>query len=272
VPEKLIKKLDEDENLQIYEFDRFDNNILNYYVECYKANKDPFLYKAHLIPGVDLTELAKKNPYQLTDEQQKQIIKDIYHNAYNKYYDYKLAISEFSIDLHSKGKFVIAYRKLTLDPVKKTLHANSKTQFNSNFYIKDVKHSLSYYTDLSPADFEAIYLKDKSEALELLRANFETGELPNTRPEVVVLGYAQIDISGIYDNIHTEYEHKVMEVPLKAFFQNLSLLDRQNRKEPHIVLYDRNINLDQIQTIYNALKYPITYVQGPPGTGKTQTI
>ena len=116
---------------------------------------------------MDLTELAKKNPYQLTDEQQKQIIKDIYHNDYNKYYDYELAISEFSIDLHSKSKFVIAYRKLTLDPVKKTLHANSKTQFNSNFYIKDVKHSLSYYTDLSPADFEAIYIKDKSEALEL---------------------------------------------------------------------------------------------------------
>ena len=109
VPEKLIKKLDEDESLQIYEFDRYNNNILNYYLECYKANKDPFLYKAHLIPGVDLTELAKKNPYQLTDEHQKQIIKDIYHNDYNKYYDYELVISEFSIDLPSKGKFCLLY-------------------------------------------------------------------------------------------------------------------------------------------------------------------
>lgn len=270
--EKLIKKLDEDESLQVYEFDRYDNNILNYYLECYKANKDPFLYKAHLIQGVDLTELAKENPYQLKDEQQKQIIKDIYHNDYRKYYEYELAISEFSIDLPSKGKFVIAYRKLTLDPVNKTLHVGSKTQFNSNFYIKDVKHSLAYYTDLSPSDFEAIYTKDKHGAEELLLANFKTGELINTRPEVVVLGYAQIDISGIYDNIHAEYEQKEMEVPLKAFFQNLSLLDRQNRKEPHIALYDQNINIDQIQTIYNALKYPITYVQGPPGTGKTQTI
>ena len=26
------------------------------------------------------------------------------------------------------------------------------------------------------------------------------------------------------------------------------------------------------RVLYNALKYPITYVQGPPGTGKTQTI
>ncbi|RAI93850.1 DEAD/DEAH box helicase [Algoriphagus yeomjeoni] len=270
--DKLIKKLDEDESLQAYEFDRYDNNILNYYLECYKANKDPFLHKAHLIQGLDLTELAKENPYPLTDEQQKQIIKDIYHNDYRKYYEYELAISEFSIDLPSKGKFVIAYRKLTLDPVNKTLHIGSKTQFNSNFYIKDVKHSLSYYTDLSPADFEAVYEKDRTEAEELLRSNFKTGELINSRPELVVLGYSQIDISGIYDSIHTEYEQKEMQVPLKAFFQNLSLLDRQNRKEPHIVLYDQNINIDQIQTIYNALKYPITYVQGPPGTGKTQTI
>ncbi|SFT36255.1 AAA domain-containing protein [Algoriphagus locisalis] len=270
--EKLIKRLDEDESLQVYEFERYDNNVLNYYLECYKANNDPFLHKAHLIQGVDLTELEKENPFPLTNQQQKQIIKDIYHSDYQRYYEYELAICELSIDLPSKGKFVIAYKKLTLDPVNKKLHLGSKTQFNSNFYIKDAKYSLAYYTDLSPADFEAIYTNDKHAAEELLKANFRTAELINTRPEIVVLGYAQIDISGIYDTIHAEFEQKEMEVPLKAFFQNLSLLDRQNRKEPHIALYDQNINIDQIQTIYNALKYPITYVQGPPGTGKTQTI
>jgi superfamily I DNA and/or RNA helicase len=63
-----------------------------------------------------------------------------------------------------------------------------------------------------------------------------------------------------------------MQLPLRAFFQNLSSLDRKNRKEPFIVLYDRNVNIDQFRTIYNALKYPVTYVQGPPGTGKTQTL
>lgn len=272
VAENLIKKLDEDEKLQIYEFDRYDNNVLNYLLECYKANKDPFLYRAYLIPGVDLTALVRKSPYRLTDEQQKQIIRDIYHNDYNKFHDYELAISEFSIDLPSKGKFVIAYRKLELDPVNKTLHLGTKTAFNPNFYIKDVKHSLSYYTDMSPNDFEAIYQKDLDAALEVLRTNFHTGELPNTRPEVVVLGYAQIDIAGIYDQIHADYSQKELKVPMKAFFQNLSLLDRKNRREPHLVLYDQNINIDQIQTIYNAMKYPITYVQGPPGTGKTQTI
>lgn len=272
VSDTLIKKIDEDKSLQNYEFDIYDNNILNYYLECYKANNDPFLHKLHLIPNLDLTELINQNPYQLTDEQQKYIIKEIYNNDYNTFYDYELALCEFSIDLESKGKFVVAYRKLTCDPIAKTLQIGSKTHFNSNFYIKDIKYSLAYYTDLSPSDFETLYLKDKSGTIELLKDNFKSGELPNTRPEIAILGYAQIDISNIYDEINSEHAKKEMRIPLKAFFQNLSLLDRKNRKEPHIVLYDNNINIDQLRTIYNSLKFPITYVQGPPGTGKTQTI
>lgn len=271
-PAELVKKLDDDESLQAFEFDQYDNNILNYYLECYKANRDPFLHKYNLINGIDLHQLEKHNPYQLTDEQLKQVIKEIYHNDYNKFYDYELAICEFSIDLTSKVKFVVAYRKLTFDPINRTLHTGGKILFNPNFYINGIRHSLSYYTDMGPADFEALYVKNKSEAIEMLSGNFRTGELPNTRPEVVVLGYAQIDISPIYETIHEAHERKEMDAPLRAFFQNLSLLDRQNRKEPHIILYDRNINIDQIRTIYNALKFPVTYVQGPPGTGKTQTI
>ncbi|GMQ24725.1 hypothetical protein Aoki45_14070 [Algoriphagus sp. oki45] len=272
ISEDFIKKLDENESFQFFEPELSDNNILNYYLACYRANKDPFLFKAHLIQGVDLTELEKENPYPLSEDQLKQIIKDVYHNEYRKYHEYELAICELSIDLPSKGKFVIAYRILTLDPVNRKLQIGTKTRFNPHFYIKEVKHSLAFYTDLSPEDFEEVYHKNRYEAEELLKANFNTGELINTRPEVVVLGYSQIDISGIYEGIQSEFRKKEAMIPLKAFFQNLSSLDRKNRKEPHLVLYDQNINIDQIQTIYNALKYPITYVQGPPGTGKTQTI
>lgn len=269
---ELIKKIDEDSKLQIYDFDRFDNNVLNYYLECYKSNNDPFLHKSHLIPRIDLTVLIDSNPFILTNEQQKHIIKEIYNNDYNTFYNYELAVSEFSITLDSKGKFIVAYRKLTFDPVSKTLRLGSKTTFNSSFYINDIKYSLSYYTDISPADFEELYLKDKSGTIDILRSNFKSGEMPNTRPEIVVLGYAQIDISKIYDDINSEHSKNEMQVPLKTFFQNLSLLDRKNRKEPYIVLYDNNVNIDQLRTIYNSLKFPITYVQGPPGTGKTQVI
>lgn len=272
VPNQLIKKIDEDESLYIYEFDRFNNNILNYYLECNKANNNPFLHKANLIPKIDLKELIKQSPYQLSNDQQKHIIKEIYNSDYSKFCDYKLALSEFSIDIEAKGKFVVAYRELTYDPVKKTIQIGKTTQFNPNFYIKDVNYSLSYYTDFSPSDFEEQYRNNKSELINLLKDNFKSGELTNTLPEVVVLGFSKIDIAPIFDRINAEHDRQEMQIPLKAFFKNSSLLDRKNRKEPHIVLYDNNVNIDQLRTIYNSLKYPVTYVQGPPGTGKTQTI
>lgn len=272
VSERLIKKIEEDESLQKYEFDRFDNNILNYYLECYKANHDPFLHKTHLIPGIDLNELLTKNPFYLSEEQQNYIISYIYNNDYNNFYDYELALCEFSIDIVSRGKFVVAYRKLTFDPVEKSIQISSKTHFNASFYLSDNKYSLIYYTNLNADDFEKGYLSNKDEMIKLLEGNFKSGELFSTMPEIVVLGYAQIDISSIYEEMNSEWNNKEMRLPLKAFFQNLSLLDRKNRKEPHIVLYDKNVNIDQLRTIYNSLKYPITYVQGPPGTGKTQTI
>ncbi|MCB0744434.1 MAG: ATP-binding protein, partial [Ignavibacteriae bacterium] len=272
VSDQFIKKIEEDKSLDAFDFDNYDNGILNYYLECYKANNDPFLHRMHLIPNMDINAFISQNTLSLTDKQQQHILKDIYHNDYNTFHDYELAICEFSIDLASRGKFVVAFRKLTYDPIAKTLEIGNKTHFNSNFYIKDVKYSLSYYTDLSPSDFETLYLKDNIGTIALLKDHFKSGELPNTRPEIVVLGYAQIDISGIYDQIHSEHSKEDLQLPLKAFFQNLSLLDRKNRQEPYIVLYDHHVNIDQLQTVYNSLKYPITYVQGPPGTGKTQTI
>jgi hypothetical protein len=228
VPDRLIKKIEEDESLEKYDFDRFDNNVLNYYLECYKANTDPFLHKKHLIPDLDIHELENQNPYPLTDKQQKHIIKEIYRNDYNTFYGYELAICEFSIDLESKGKFVVAYRKLLFDPVGKTLIIGSTTNFNSNFYINDTKYSLSYYTDLSPIDFESSYREDTNGIIKQLSDNFRSGELANTRPEVVVLGYKQFNISDIYDEINSEHSKNEMQIPLKAFFQNLSLFDRKN--------------------------------------------
>lgn len=272
VPEILVKKIYEDPSLQKYEFDNFDSRRLNYYLECYKANNDPFLHKQHLIPELDLNKLLDQNPFQLTDEQQTRIIKEVYNNAYNKFCHYDLALNEFSIDLESRGKFVVAYRKLSFDPVKKKLYLSENVSFNANFYIQDAKVTLAYYSDMSPSDFEASYLEDKIGTIGRLSNSFKTGELPNSKPEIVVLGYAQIDISRIYEEIDADHSNGNLEVPLKAFFQNMSSLDTKNRTKPNIVLYDDKVNIDQLRTIYNALKYPITYVQGPPGTGKTQTI
>jgi len=272
VPRVLIEKMENDDSLQQYEFDNFDSRRLNYYLECYRANNDPFLHKQHLIPELDLNKLLENNPFQLNDEQQKRIIKELYHNDYNKFHFYELALNEFSIDLESRGKFVVAYRKLTFDPVTKSLFIADKVSFNTNFYIQEAKYSLSYYSDMSPVDFQDFYIQDPIESVNRISGAFHSGEKPNTKPELVVLGYAQIDISMSYAQIDSDHRRGKLEVPLKAFFQNMSSLDTKNRTKPNIVLYDDLVNIDQLRSIYNSLKYPITYVQGPPGTGKTQTI
>ncbi|WP_433991517.1 hypothetical protein U8527_04110 [Kordia algicida OT-1] len=61
VSDELIIKLDEDSSLEKYEFDKFDNNVLNYYLECYKANSDPFLFKKYLIQELEVKELIEEN-------------------------------------------------------------------------------------------------------------------------------------------------------------------------------------------------------------------
>lgn len=272
VPAELLNKIENDESLNSLELNRYNHQLLNYYIECYRANHDPFLHKAHLIPGLDLEVLGAGTDYDLEDAQFNKIIKNIYSNDYNKYYEYELAISEFSIDVHSKGKYIVAFRKLQFDPIARKLHISPRTSFNPHFYLKNEKYTLSYYSEMNSSEFENLYFNKKNELIDLLNQKLNTGEQVNTRPEMVVLGYRQIDISSVYDDIHADINNKQVEIPLNAFFQQMSLLDRQNRKEPQIVLFDKNANIHQINTVYNSLKYPITYVQGPPGTGKTQTI
>jgi superfamily I DNA and/or RNA helicase len=272
VPYSLVNKIQTDESLEVYNFEKFDTTILSYYLECYRAGANPFLHKQHLIPEIDLHQFQENHQYRLSDAQQHQIIKEIYADKYQQNIGYDLAICEFSIDITGKGKYIVAYKKLSFDPIEKTLKISLETYFNPSFYLHNIQYSLSYFSDISPDDFEKMYKSNSLEAIELIKSNFSKGELPNTRPEIVVLGYAQIDISDIYEQINTDFNNNTLELPLKALFQQLSFLDTKNRTKPKLVLYDKNINIDQLRTIYNALKYPITYVQGPPGTGKTQTI
>ena len=79
-------------------------------------------------------------------------------------------------------------------------------------------------------------------------------------------------LKEIFDNIEKEYASNNLQAPLKAFFGCLSKANYRRTKEPSIVIYDDRVNINQIDVVYNAMKYPVTYVQGPPGTGKTQTI
>lgn len=275
VPDNLVNKIEQ--NIEKYKwlnYDHFNHNILNYYTECNILDSDPCQKEYSSIQGIDLDVLRKNKSYALTDEQAKKIIADIYHydikNVGNSYYT--LAINRLSID-EGRKKFVICYYTLTFDPIKMSLILDKKPRFNPSFLIEGRRHSLFNYINMDIDDFIATFEDRKREYVEVINNNLRVGEYVNTRPDIMLLQRdVPVDLSEVYNVIERKYHTNALPIPLKSFFGNITKRNNIRRKEPSLIIYDKKININQMRVLYNAMKYPVTYVQGPPGTGKTQTI
>jgi uncharacterized protein YqgV (UPF0045/DUF77 family) len=91
-------------------------------------------------------------------------------------------------------------------------------------------------------------------------------------PYVIGLGMdVVLNLHEEYKAIMDMFEADNVTYPIKAFFGELLERPRRTKAYP-IALINKNINLDQLLAINNAMKYPLAYIQGPPGTGKTNTI
>ena len=111
------------------------------------------------------------------------------------------------------------------------------------------------------------------ERTKLIRDHLKKGETFDDTPEIFLLEREYtVDLTKTFEEIENNYHNNTLTIPLKSFFGNITKRNNIRRKEPSIVIYDKRVNINQMRVIYNALKYPVTYVQGPPGTGKTQTI
>ena len=273
--DKLVEKIES--NLDKYQwmnYDRFNHNVLNYYIECNTLDGDPSQKEYALIEGVDLSILRKNKSYKLNDEQMGQIIKQIYHYDVKKasHSHYSLVINCFSID-SGKSKFVIAYYNVSFDPKRKSLVLDKRVNFNKSFLIEGRKHSLFNYVNMDVDKFIETFEANYYEYLELIQENLIGREVVNTRPDMMILQREiTVNLEDTYNVIEKKYENNNLPVPLKSFFGNISKRNNIRRKEPSLIIYDRRININQMRVLYNAMKYPVTYVQGPPGTGKTQTI
>ena len=273
--DKLAEKIESNlEEYQWLQYDHFNHNVLNYYEECNKLDGEPTQKEYALISGIDLLSLRKNKSYALNDEQVQEIIKQIYHYDINKASNshYSLVINCFSID-SGKKKFVIAYYNVYFDPSKKSLVLDKRVNFNKSFLIEGRKHSLFNYVNMNVDEFIETFEENYHEYLDLIQENIKGRELVNTRPEMMILQREMtVNLADTYNVIETKYHEDNLPVPLKSFFGNISKRNNIRRKEPSLIIYDRRININQMRVLYNAMKYPVTYVQGPPGTGKTQTI
>ncbi|MBO5358903.1 MAG: DNA2/NAM7 family helicase [Clostridia bacterium] len=273
--EKLAEKIESNlADFQWMNYDHFNHNVLNYYAECNMLDGDPSQKDYSLIDGVDLLSLRKNKVYKLNDDQIEQIIKQIYHYDIKKTSNsfYSLVINCFSID-SGRNKFVIAYYNVSFDPKRKSLVLDRRVCFNKSFLIEGRRYSLFNYINMDVDKFIETFEKNYFEYLELIQDNLKCGEVVNTRPDMMILQRElTVNLVDTYSTIETKYENNNLTVPLKSFFGNISKRNNIRRKEPSIIIYDRKININQMRVLYNAMKYPVTYVQGPPGTGKTQTI
>ena len=272
---KLAEKIES--NLDAYQwlnYDHFNHNVLNYYEECNLLDADPMQKDYALIEGVDLLSLRKNKAYKLNEEQMEQIIKQIYHYDIKKASNshYSLVINCFSID-SGKNKFVIAYHNVSFDPSQKSLVLDRRVSFNKSFLIEGRKHSLFNYVNMDVDEFIETFGKNYHEYLEVIQENLKGKEIINTRPDMMILQREMtVNLVETYNAIESKYQEGSLPTPLKSFFGNISKRNNVRRKEPSLIIYDKRININQMRVLYNAMKYPVTYVQGPPGTGKTQTI
>ncbi len=275
VSDKLINKIEKNLDKCVWlNYDHFNHNVLNYYIDCNILDSDPSQKEYTLISGIDLNELKKNKQLLLTDEQAKRIIADIYHydikNISNSYYT--LAINCFSID-EGKSKYVICYYILTFDPTTKSLVLNKKLHFNQSFMVQGRRHSLFNYINMDMHEFADTFIEKFDYYYGIIQENLRSGELINTRPDIMLIQRdVPVDLAETFSVIETKYHTNRLPTPLKSFFGNISKRNNIRRKEPSLIILDKRININQMRVLYNAMKYPVTYVQGPPGTGKTQTI
>ena len=275
VPDLLLDKIEKNLNkCKWLEYDEFNNNVLNYYNECNFLDNDPFQKEYIMIPGIDLDALRKKKTYYLNDEQMKIVLNKIYRydirNENKCHYD--MCISVLSIDDGDK-KYVVCYYDVLFDPYNKTMRIKHELKFNKSFLIEGRKHSLFNYVNMDVEKFIDGFVENYDDKRQILYSNLKKGEVLNERPDMFLLEREYVvDLESVFNSIEHKYINNELNIPLKSFFGNISKRNNVRRKEPSIVIYDNNININQMRVIYNALKYPVTYVQGPPGTGKTQTI
>lgn len=253
----------------------FDNvynmKILNYLADCQRLDNSPFECEYALISKID-DEKIRRGDFSLDEYQFLEIIKSFQNEAKSANLKYKqLCLNILSI-YTKEGLYVLAYRKLFLDVKNKKLRADNDITICKEFTIEGTKYSINRFLD-----DDQIYLLDNfSNNLKTIEDciadNLANNEAIDDMPYIIAIGREMlVDLTEQYGFIVDKYKENKVEKPIAAFFGEFLKLPVR-RKDYPIALINRQINLDQLLAIYNAMKYPLTYVQGPPGTGKTNTI
>lgn len=247
--------------------------ILNYLSHCNRMDCVPYKADYALVQMFD-GDCIRNGSHFLSDEQFQDIVTNFQFSAKRNYTSPRmkqLAMNILSI-YTKQGLYVLAYKSLRLDVKNKTLRADEDITICTEFTINGQKQSIRKFLDAE--DYEL--LKKFEMNLELIKDKITESNRDingvDDRPYVIAIGRDVIlDLNNEYEAINKMFTQDKVTIPIKAFFGDL-LRQVDRRKDYPIALMNKQINVDQLLAIHNAIKYPLTYIQGPPGTGKTNTI
>ncbi len=260
------------------------NNIvnlktLNYLSDCNKLADLPKLNNDYaLIKKLDAGKIQNQR-YLLDDEQFKMIVNSFKKTASVKKERFINSIIQLALNVLSvhtpKGLYVLAYREVMFDVAKRSLLAGSKIKICTEFCVDGVnKQSILNFIQpdemqhLENIDLIPENIKDLITENIHGNKNYEVDDCPYF---ICLQRNTNSNLEKEYEAIIDMYETDSVTIPIKAFFGELHSV-KQNAETLPIALIDRNVNLDQLLAIHNAINYPVAYIQGPPGTGKTTTI
>ncbi len=247
--------------------------VLNYLMHCNRLDSTPYKSDYALIEKLD-GDCLTDGSYPLDDEQFREIVSSFQINAKNN--PAKKKFKQIGLNLLSintkKGLYVLAYRKLNLDVKKRSLRPEQELTICKEFTIDGTKQSIRKFLDADDFYLLKDFIMNKEEIknriTETNRGIYVVDDMPYI---IAVEREIPLDLHAEYKAIVKMFESDKVEIPIGAFFGNLIKPPARKKISPIVILNNR-INLDQLLAIYNATRYPLTYVQGPPGTGKTNTI
>lgn len=258
-------------------FDNIANlKILNYLEMCNRMDTVPYYSDFALVKLLD-QESFQGEGYQLNAEQFRTIVKNFQRKMEEKpRQDAKMSIQQLAMNILSihtaKGLFVLAYRTLQLDVKCRVLRPDDEITICTEYCYGETRENIRKYLDADEYELLQDFEKNQEKIKDCVMKHTKQVMGVDDMPYVIGIGKdIVLDLHKEYQAIVDMYHEDKATIPIKAFFGDL--LSRPVRiKSYPIILMNRNINLDQLLAINNAMKYPVAYIQGPPGTGKTNTI
>lgn len=261
--------------------------ILNYLEECVALNNTPYLpdEKFTLIEKID-DSAFKLNSIELTDDQFYEIIEKIDKKLLNHKEDSStktlyLCLNILSIHDSKKGKYVLAYRKLSLDIKNQKLIPDDEITFCKTFgnlkkeendQEEIIKSDINEYLDNGDLYLLEDFKTNQEKIKDLIAERLPYSVVVDDNPYIFPLQRKLVfNLKKEIEAVVKMQEQNNYSEPIKAFLGKLVTLPADETETP-IVLLDKYANLDQLVAIQNAMKNPVSYIQGPPGTGKTSTI